>query len=144
MPRRERVDRILKPLAWSLFYAYVVTLILAGAWGIVGARVDFPVLLHQPVDRLAAHGTANVLSQYRFLRAIEFGFGLFALRYRAEIYSRPAYNELFLSTMALGVVARSISIGIDGRPSIPMLSFLGIELLGVISIFIYTRRTLRR
>jgi hypothetical protein len=138
----KQVDRVVKLLAWTLFWAYVVTLILAGAWGIAFARVDFPVLLHQPVDRLAVHGSANVLSQYRFLRAIEFGFGLFAVRYRAEIFTRYAYNRLFLSTMALGVAARGLSIAIDGLPTIPMLSFLGIELLGVVSIFTYTRRTL--
>jgi hypothetical protein len=126
-----------------LFLGYVLLLIAAGAWGVVGARIDFPVLLGMPVDRLTpAEAAANVLSQYRFLRAMELGFGLFAWRFRREIFTQRGYNRLFLAVMAAGVAARLVSMVVDGMPSAPMLVFLAWELLGVVVIFVYTRTVL--
>lgn len=126
-----------------LFLGYVLLLVLAGAWGVVGARVDFPVLLRLDLADLSGEAEANTLSQYRFLRAMELGFGLFALRYRHQVHTVADYNRLFLSVMAVGVVARVVGVVADGVPSAPMWVFLAWELVGVAVIFAYTRRTLR-
>ena len=122
-----------------LFGGYVALLIVAGAWGVVGARVDLPLLLHLPLDGLTPEAEANLLSQYRFLRAIELGFGLFALQFRREIFTHSAYNRLFLFTMAAGVVARLIGLAADGRPTGVMFGFLGWEAVGVVVIAWHTR-----
>lgn len=124
-------DPPLRPLAWLLFYGYVVLLLAAGAWGIVGARLDVRWLLHVDLASLSSKAEADLLSQYRFLRAMEFGFGLFALRFRREIFASGPHNALFLVGMGAGVVARLWSLAADGRPGTPMLVFLGWELVGV-------------
>ena len=121
------------------FYAYVALLIVAGAWGIVDARLDMRVLLQLHVHDLPHRTAANLLSQYRFLRAIELGFGVFALTQRRRIYSVRSNNRLFLSVMAAGVAARFISFAFDGTPSWWMFVFLGWELVGVVLIFLATR-----
>jgi len=121
------------------FFVYVASLIVAGAWGMVGARVDMWVLLRLHINDLPDRTAANLLSQYRFLRAIEIGFGVFALTYWRRIYSIRTYNRLFLSVMATGVAARLLSLGLDGGPSWWMYLFLGWELVGVVLIFLATR-----
>lgn len=121
-----------------LFFGYVVLLIVAGAWGIVGARLDMRWLLLVHLDDLPDRAQANLLSQYRFLRAMELGFGLFALRYWRQIFSVRSYNRIFLAAMGSGVAARLISLGADGWPSVWMYAFLAWELAGVLAIFAYT------
>jgi hypothetical protein len=121
------------------FWAYVATLVAAGAWGIVGARVDMPVLLRLHLGTLPARAAANLLGQYRFLRAIELGFGLFAVVFHRQIFRVRSYNRLFLSVMACGVGARLLSLAADGSPSFWMYIFLATELAGVVLIFLSTR-----
>lgn len=125
------------------FFGYVALLIAAGAWGIVGARVDMHFLLRLDPHTLPARTQANLLGQYRFLRALELGFGLFALRWWRSIYRLRAYNRLFLATMAGGVGARLLSLAADGTPSWWMDVFLAWELVGVVLVFASTRATVR-
>lgn len=136
-------DPILRWPAFVLFFGYAGLLALAGGWGLVGARLDMPLLLEVDLDDLSAAGDANLLSQYRFLRAIELGFGLVSLVYWRRIFGRRDFNRWFLAIMAAGVSARLLSLALDGVPSAAMLSFLGWELVGVFVIFAYTRRTAR-
>jgi hypothetical protein len=121
------------------FFGYVLTLVVAGAWGIVGARVDMHLLLRLHLGDLSHRDQANLLSQYRFLRAIELGFGLFALRYWRQIFALRSYNRIFLAAMACGVAARLLSLAADGLPSVWMYPFLAFELVGLTLIFAYTR-----
>lgn len=129
----------LRRVSLVFFFVYVALLVVAGAWGIVGARVDMRVLLQLHIHDLPDRTAANLLSQYRFLRAIELGFGVFALTNRRRIYSVRSYNLLFLSVMASGVAARLVSLALDGTPSWWMFVFLGWELVGVVLIFLATR-----
>jgi Domain of unknown function (DUF4345) len=134
-------------LRWAstiLFYGYVALLILAGAWGVIFGRLDQSLLLSLDLHRLPPRVHADVMSQYRFLRAIELGFGLFAFLHRNDIFRLPAFNRLFLFTMAAGVVARVIGTVVDGSPSLAMYLFGGLELVGLVAIYAYTRATLRR
>jgi Domain of unknown function (DUF4345) len=121
------------------FFVYVALLIVAGAWGIVGARVDMWVLLRLRINDLPDRTAANLLSQYRFLRAMELGFGVFAFTHWRRIYTLRSYNRLFLSVMTAGVAARLLSLALDGRTSWWMYLFLGWELVGVVLIFLATR-----
>ena len=133
------LKRFVRPLSLFFFYSYVLTVVVAGAWGIFGAGLDFPILMHQQVGHLDANGSANVLSQYRFLRGLELGFGIIALRFRREIYAERTLNRLFLTTMGLGIVGRVMGLAIDGLPSLAMVSFLVFEAVGIIVIFTDTR-----
>ena len=132
--------RLLTNVTLVLFWAYVLTLVVAGIWGLFGARLDFPILLDQPVGKLSPAGAADVLSQYRFLRGIEAGFGLFAIWWRKEIFtSGTAYNRLFVLTMGMGVLGRIVGWALDGRPSWPMFVFLAVEVAGLACICAVTR-----
>jgi Domain of unknown function (DUF4345) len=134
----------MKFLAYALFYGYVILLIVAGGWGVFFARFDHRLLFHLDVRALAPMSAASLVSQYRFLRAVEFGFGMFSIIYRREIFTSRAFNRLFLATMSLGVVARLISLIFDGPPFSFFYFFLASELAGVIFIYTYSRRTLEK
>lgn len=135
----------MKFLSYLLFYSYVLTLVLAGGWGAFGnAALDHRLLFDLDVRELPATTAASVLSQYRFLRLIELGFGLFALLFVREIYQQSKFNALFLSVMAAGVLARALSWQVDGPPKPVFGFFLLYELVGVVVLFLYTRRTLVR
>lgn len=130
--------RALRTVAVVLFYGYVLTLLAAGAWGLFGARVDFPVLMGQKLGQLHGGGI-DVLSQYRFLRGIELGLAAFALRFRHEIFTERTLNELFLFAMGCGILGRVLGVAIDGVPSELMLSFLGYEAVAIVLIVVVTR-----
>jgi peptidoglycan/LPS O-acetylase OafA/YrhL len=126
----------LKWAALVLFFGYAATLVLAGAVGAVAAPFDLSLTagLEDP--------EASLLAQHRFLRAVEFGFGAFALLYWRQIFRRRAFNRGFLAVMTAGVAARLLSLVVDGVPSAAMVSFLAWELVGVAAIFAYTSGTL--
>jgi len=134
----------MKILTYLLFYGYVILLIFAGAWGIFFATLDQRLLFHLDLHALVPITAASLVSQYRFLRAVEFGFGMFSIVYRREIFTVQAFNRLFLATMTCGVVARIVSLILDGRPLPVFYFFLGSELAGVVFIYAYSRRTLEK
>jgi len=132
----------MKFISYFFFYTYIGLVCLAGVWGAFGlARLDFPLLMEADLSALSARGEVNVLSQYRFLRALELGFGLFALTFTREIFSQRKFNRLFLLIMGLGILARLSSIMYEGQPNWMMLSFMFYELAGLIVIYLYTRQT---
>jgi hypothetical protein len=130
---------VLRGTAYAFFCGYVGVLLLAGAWGIVFARFDQDVLLRLDLQTLPDQTQSNVLSQYRFLRAAELGFGAYAFAHRREILSGIG-AMLFLSIMAAGIAARLISLVVDGRPGLPFYLFLVFELVGLVLIYAHTRR----
>jgi hypothetical protein len=124
-----------------LFWGYVAALVLAGAWGVLAAPLDLSWFLGVDLDDVSNEAETNLLAQDRFLRAVEGGFGIASIVYRHEIFTRLAFNRIFLAIMGAGVAARLLSLAVDGVPSAAMLAFLVWELVGVIVIFVYTRRT---
>jgi hypothetical protein len=132
----------MKLLTEIFFYGYVGLLIVAGGWGVLGAKLDHRLLFGLDPGSMERRTGASLISQYRFLRAIECGFGLFALLWRHEIFTERSFNRLFLATMTLGVVARVVSLLLEGRPRPIFYFFLGSEAIGAILIFAYTRGTL--
>jgi uncharacterized protein DUF4345 len=134
----------MKTFTYVLFYGYIVTLILAGAWGVFFATLDHRLLFHLDVRLLARVPAASLVSQYRFMRAIECGFGMFSVIYHREIFTVRAFNRLFLGTMAFGVAARFVSFILDGRPFPVFYVFLAWELIGIVFIYVYSRGTLER
>jgi peptidoglycan/LPS O-acetylase OafA/YrhL len=130
-------------LAYFFFYTYVGLLVVAGLWGaFVGAKIDQQMLFGFDIASVNPTTAASILTQYRFLRLIEFGFGMFALLFTKEVFSQLKFNRLFLGVMFLGVVARVISYFVDGPPNWLFYFFAGYELVGVLLIFLYTRNQL--
>ena len=130
-------------LAYFFFYTYVGLLIVAGLWGaFVGARIDQKMLFDFDIGSVHQTTAASILTQYRFLRLIEAGFGFFAVLFVKEIFTLSKFNHLFLAVMFLGVAARVVSYFADGPPNWMFYFFAAYEFAGVLIIFIYTRNRL--
>lgn len=128
----------MKFTAYFFFYGYIGLVMLAGFWGaFLGADFDHQLLFNLDTGSLESDTRTNLLSQYRFLRAIEFGYGLFAILFTKEIFSLKKFNRLYLAIMFAGVLARTVSIVDDGSPSALFYFFLIFEFIGVVVIYLY-------
>jgi len=128
----------MKFTAYFFFYGYIGLVMLAGFWGaFLGADFDHQLLFNLDTGSLDSDTRTNLLSQYRFLRAIEFGYGLFAILFTKEIFSLKKFNRLYLAIMFAGVLARTVSIVDDGSPSALFYFFLIFEFIGVVVIYLY-------
>ncbi len=139
--------QILKRTNDVAFYSYAWFLVTAGGilglfvprWGPLDFEVYARAVFRAP---FTPEEMASALNQYRFMKSVEFGFGLFALLFRREIYTQPKFNRFFLGIVFLGASMRVLSILVDGRPHGAYLFFAAIEFgIGAI-IFAYSRRTL--
>lgn len=130
-------------LSYFFFYTYIGLVTIAGFWGaFINPHFDFRLLFQMDTMDLEDNFRINLLSQYRFLRALELGFGLFSLRFVSQIFQEKKFNELFLMIMFSGILARVVSVIADGVPGIIHLFFLTYEFIGLIIIFLYTRKTI--
>jgi type IV secretory pathway VirB6-like protein len=132
-------DPLLRRAALVLFFGYAATLVLAGAWGAVAARLDFSLIIGLEPSDIPNDAEADLLNHYRFLRALELCFGLFAIVYWRRIFEERTANTIFLTAMAAGVSARLIGIAVDGTPSLMVFSVVAWEVAGLIVIFLATR-----
>jgi len=125
-------------LNYFFFYTYIGLVLLAGFWGaFLAPHLDFGYLFALDLHSLEEQAKVNLLSQYRFLRALELGYGLFAIVFLKEIFSVKRFNLLFLSIMGLGILARIVSWFVDGTPSGLFIFFLSYETLGWCIILLY-------
>lgn len=128
----------MKFTAYFFFYCYIGLVLLAGFWGaFLGADFDHQLLFNLDTSTLEGETRTNLLSQYRFLRAMEFGYGLFAILFTKEIFSLKKFNRLYLAIMFAGVLARLVSVVDDGSPSALFYFFLIFEFIGVVVIYLY-------
>ena len=126
-------------LNYFFFYTYIGLVVLAGIWGAFAfPHLDFSYLFSLDLDTLPEYTRVNLLSQYRFLRALELGYGLFALCFLKEIFSIRKFNLLFLAIMGFGILARIISWFVEGTPSGIFVFFLSYEALGWGIILLYS------
>jgi hypothetical protein len=130
---------LLRRAALVLFFGYAATLVVAGAWGAVAARLDFPLLIGLELSDIPDAVEADLLNHYRFLRAVELCFGLFSIVYWRRIFTQRAPNTIFLTAMAAGVSARLIGLAVDGTPGLLVWSVIAWEVAGVVLIFLATR-----
>lgn len=132
----------MKLLKNFFFYTYVGLVILAGAWGaFFNPNLDFRYLFDLDTGSLSTYTQINMLSQYRFLRALELGFGVFAILFYKEIFSVKKFNGLFLAIMGFGILARAVSWIMDGTPSGLFIFFFAYEAAGWGIIYLYSRKT---
>ena len=127
-------------ISYFFFYTYIGLVLLAGFWGaFIYPEFDFRFFMNLDPRGLSDYERINLLSQYRCLSALEFGFGLFSIIFRREIFSDSKYNTLFLLIMGAGVLARVVSIIADGSPNFYFYFFLIWEFLGLVFIYLYTK-----
>ena len=128
---------------WALagFWGYIGLVCVAGFWGaFINPWFDHRWLFHMDVRALPEFERINMLSQYRFLRALELGFGIICVSFMKEIFSQRAFNRLFLFSMGAGILARITSIVFDGMPSRWMWAFLVYEAIAWMLIFLFARK----
>ena len=118
---------------------------MAGFWGaFIYPELDFKILFNFQIKDLYDFERINILSQYRFLRGLELGFGIFALTFIKEIFSEKKFNRVFLITMGLGIMARIVSWLVDGNPGFLTKFFLFYEAIGWVLIFVYSKSSLSK
>ena len=133
----------MRGLAILMFYGWSGALLVLGALGIFTGRWELETIFRLDLVQLSQERTATLLNQYRFLKAIEFGFGLFCFAFRTEIFTVRAFNRLFLAIVFLSSSARGLSMRLEGPPH---WALTGITLLEFATGFViagYTRRSLR-
>jgi hypothetical protein len=124
---------------YFFYYGYTGLVIIAGFWGaFINPSFDYRLLFDFDTQTLPDFQRINMMSQYRFLRAIELGFGIFSILFVKTIFSEKKFNRFFILTMSAGVLSRITSIVVDGCPSFLMYFFLGFELIGVLVIYFYS------
>ena len=135
----------MKMASYFFFYTYIGLVVVAGRWGaFINPVWDFAALFHFQINDLNDFERINILSQYRFLRALELGFGIFALTFFKEIFSDPKFNKVFLIIMGLGIMARIVSWMVDGNPGLLTKFFLFYEAIGWVMIFVFSKSTLSK
>jgi hypothetical protein len=135
----------MKRASYFFFYTYIGLVVLAGFWGaFIYPELDFKILFNFQIKDLYDFERINILSQYRFLRGLELGFGIFALTFIKEIFSEKKFNMVFLITMGLGIMARVASWLVDGNPSLLTKFFLFYEAIGWVLIFVYSKSNLSK
>lgn len=131
----------MKHLSYFFFYTYVGLVLLAGFWGaFINPYFDFDLLFGLDTDTLVTDERINLLSQYRFLRALEFGFGLFSILFVRQIFAENTFNVLFLIIMGAGILARVVGWAVDGTANALTQFFMFYELIGWVLIFVYTHK----
>lgn len=130
---------------YFFFYTYIGLVVLAGIWGaFIYPSWDFEMMFDLNLSQLKDFERINLLSQYRFLRALELGFGIFALVFIKDIFSDFKFNRLFLTIMGLGILARVFSWVFDGTPSYLTMFFMFYEAIGWIIIFTYSLSKIKK
>ena len=133
------MTRTISLIATVLQLGYSAMLVIVGAAGIVSARWEFAAIYGIDPSAWSSDTQATMLNQYRFLKSVELGAGVFCLAYRKAIMDGGLAAKLFLTIVALGVCARSFSWIVDGRPATAFVVFLLLEALVFIAVLLHLR-----
>lgn len=126
------------PLATIFQLGYGLMLFFVGLYGIFHAPWELHTIFD--LDPAAAGHASTLLSQYRFLKAVEGGFGLFCLWQRREILDGGPASVIFLAGCGFGVFARTWSWAVDGRPASMFIVFLVLEAITFALVWLHARR----
>jgi hypothetical protein len=131
-------------LNYLLFYGWSGALLVLGGLGVFTGAWELKSIFQIDLAGMGREATANLLNQYRFLKAIEFGFGLFCFMFRREIFRSLVFNRLFVSIVFLGAAARALSIAVEGWPHWGFVGITVLEFLTGFVVWAYSRRTVER
>jgi Domain of unknown function (DUF4345) len=106
---------------------YSAMLVAIGTAGIFTARWELATVFGIDPSMWPAAAVPTMLNQYRFLKSVELGAGLFCLAYRSKILAGTRASAVFLAIVGLGVAARTWSWIVDGRPAALFIVFLALE-----------------
>ncbi len=108
---------------------YGLMLLAVGFVGVWTARQELQTIFGLAPDSWTSDVQATFLNQYRFLKSMEFGAGLFCIVFRPSILQGGTAGAVFLAIVGAGVVARSFAWAVDGRPAALFVVFLVLELV---------------
>lgn len=120
--------------------AYGVMLCVVGAAGILSARWELGVVFGLDPGSWPRDVAATFLNQYRFLKAVELGSGVFCLAFLDHIIRGGVAALAFLVLVGLGVGARSIAWIADGRPAMAFIVFLALEAVVFVIVALHLKR----
>jgi hypothetical protein len=135
---------VIRILSGILFYGWAGALLVLGGIGVFTGRWELAVIFHIDLERMGEEARANLLNQYRFLKGIEFGFGLFCFLFRQEIFRVPRFNRLFVAIVFFGAAARALAIALEGWPHWAFIVVTGLEFMTGFAVVIASRKTLER
>jgi hypothetical protein len=139
---------LLKTLALISFYSYVAALFVLGTAGLFAPNQELAALYSVRFDEAGADSMDRrdqlvLLHQYRFLKGLVIGFGIYCVTFRREILSGGIHARVFLATLFLGAFGRVVSAVLDGRPPNWLISFTFSELLFGLLILAYVQAVRR-
>ncbi|HEV7669196.1 MAG TPA: DUF4345 family protein [Thermoanaerobaculia bacterium] len=139
---------LLKTLALISFYSYVAALFVLGTAGLFAPNQELTALYSVRFDATGADPMDQrdqlvLLHQYRFLKGLAIGFGIFCVTFRREILAGGTHARVFLATLFLGTFGRLVSAWIDGRPPKWLISFTFSELIFGLLILAYVQAVRR-
>lgn len=129
----------MRVVALVMFYGWSGALLALGAPGIFTGRWELETIFGLDLVTLGQERTATLLNQYRFLKAIEFGFGLFCFIFRDEIFTRRLFNRFFLLVVFVSSGARAVSMVMEGMPHWGLTGITVLEFATGVVIAAYTR-----
>jgi hypothetical protein len=127
-------------LANLFLIGYALTCLLAGTTGLAAANWEMDQVFGLAAGTIAPGAAADLIGQYRFLKALELAFGAFLLLYRRDILDGAQPILIFLLGCGLGLAARIIGWWVDGRPSAFFLAVLVAEAATLVLVLGYSRR----
>ena len=100
-----------------IFRAYALVFVVSGAASALFAHLELPLWFG------IAPGS-SLLNQYRFLRAIEAGFGALLLYLEPEFFAGGRVRRVVLAVFAAIPLSRAIGFSLDGAPGPEFLALL--------------------
>lgn len=135
------MNRFIARFASVLQFLYSTALVVVGAVGIFTPHWEFPTLYGIDPSGFSHDSQANLLNQYRFLKAVELGAGLFCFANRPSTLDGGRGSLLFLALVSLGIFARTLAWIADGRPSALFIGFLLFEVLLFVVFVLHLRKS---
>lgn len=132
------------PVASILQLLYALFLVGVGAFGIFWLDWEVATFYGMGADVFEGAEGATLRNQFRFLKAIELTFGIFAIFYRRDILAGGLNCTIFLIGVFLGGFARSLSWALDGTPLPIYQWFLFAEILVFVFVWLNARRAMAK
>jgi hypothetical protein len=123
-----------------LQFLYGWMLIVVGVAGILAPRWELRSVFGLDSAVWPVRVQSTFLNQYRFLKSMELGAGLFCIAFRPAILTGGMPGRVFLAIVAAGVVARTTAWAADGTPDLAFLIFLALELLVFVVVALHLAR----
>jgi hypothetical protein len=133
------MTRFVSRAAWILQLGYSAMLVVTGIAGILSARWELATIFKVDPSSWSPDIQATMLNQYRFLKGLELGGGLFCLAYRADIMAGGRASRVFLAIVAAGIAGRAFAWIVDGTPATAFVIFLVLETLVFVAVAAHLR-----